>query len=138
MLRETHYFEGFQHCIPSNYADYKMNFILELIFSDVWGPSPHTSPQRFRCYVNFVDVYSRYTRIYPIQQKSEVLKYFQMFKSMTENQLNRKKTFLQTDNGGEYTGNEFKKYLNDNGITHRFHVHTLMNKLALLKENVGI
>lgn len=49
-----------------------------------------------------------------------------MFKSMKKNQLNRKIIFLQTYNEGEYIRNEFKKFLNDNDITHRLscpHTH---------------
>ena len=45
---------------------------LELLFSDVWGPSPNVSLSGNKYYVSFVDAYSRFTWLYPIQAKSSV------------------------------------------------------------------
>ena len=45
---------------------------LELLFSDVWGPSPTVSLSDNKYYVSFVDAYSRFTWLYPIQAKSSV------------------------------------------------------------------
>lgn len=49
---------------------------LELIHSDVWGPSPFLSMKSYRYYVIFVDDFSRYSWIYPLHNKSEVCSVF--------------------------------------------------------------
>ena len=38
------------------------------------------------------------------------------WKSCVENQLGKKIKILRTDNGGEYTSNEFAQYLKNEGI----------------------
>ena len=41
---------------------------------------------------------------------SKVFERFQEFKTLVENQTGRKINVLRTDNGGEYTSNEFMEY----------------------------
>lgn len=75
---------------------------LDLIHSDVWGPSPITSHKGFRYYIIFVDYYSRFTWIYFMTHKSEVPKIFALFKAQIENLLNTTIKTLRTDGGTEY------------------------------------
>ena len=42
------------------------------------------------------------------------------WKSCVENQLGKKIKILRTDNGGEYTSNEFAQYLKNEGIRHEY------------------
>jgi len=91
---------------------------LELIHSDVWtSPIPLTSGCRY--YVLFVDDYSRFTWLYPILSKAEVLQCFVKFKLLVENLFISKIKQFQSDNGGEYTSKQFKDYLSQSGILHR-------------------
>jgi len=75
---------------------------LELIHSDVWGPAPILSPSNFKYYVLFIDDYNRFTWIFPLKQKSETIHAFTQFKSLVENQSNKKIKALQCDGGGEF------------------------------------
>uniref|UniRef100_A0A2N9ISJ0 Integrase catalytic domain-containing protein n=1 Tax=Fagus sylvatica TaxID=28930 RepID=A0A2N9ISJ0_FAGSY len=92
---------------------------LELIHSDVWGPAPVNSSNGYRYYLLFVDDYSRFSWLYLLKHKSDVLTTFTHFKNTIENQLSKKIKFLRTDCGGEYTSNEFIAYCNSHGITHQ-------------------
>ena len=74
---------------------------LDLIFSDVWGAAP-SSVGRYSYYVSFIDDYSKYTWIYLLKRKSDVLQAFQNFQSLVERKFNRKIVCMQTDWGGEY------------------------------------
>ncbi|MCI01978.1 F-box-like/WD repeat-containing protein TBL1XR1-A-like, partial [Trifolium medium] len=47
---------------PSSHTQY--NTPLELVYSDLWGPSPHTSTLGYKYYITFVDAYSKFTWIY--------------------------------------------------------------------------
>jgi hypothetical protein len=75
---------------------------LELIHSDIWtSPIPSLSGCKF--YVLFIDDYSRYTWLYPIMNKSDVLQCFVKFKLLVENLFSTKIKYFQSDNGGEYS-----------------------------------
>jgi len=89
-----------------------------LIHSDVWT-CPITSISGMRYFVTFIDCYSRVTWIYLIKHKSEVLKCFQNFSSLIENQYDARVKVLRTDNGTEYVNNEFGNFLSAKGILHQ-------------------
>lgn len=51
--------------------------------------------------------------------KSEVFTLFKNFKTRVELETGHKIKTLRTDNGGEYTSNEFTQFLNQQGIAHQ-------------------
>jgi hypothetical protein len=59
-------------------------------------------------YVIFIDDYSCNTWIYFLKAKDEVFNKFQELKDLVENLSRRKIKILRSDNGDEYTSNEFK------------------------------
>jgi len=121
---------------------------LQLIHSDVWGPSPTISINGNRYYVSFVDVFTRYTWVFPIQAKSDVMPTFLQFQIMVERLLNHKIISVQSDWGGEYRN--LHQYFQSVGITHRLscphthqqqgcverkHRHLIDTTLALLTDS---
>jgi len=105
------------HQLPFSVSTTSMCNPLDLIYSDVWGPSPSISINGNRFYVSFVDAFSRFTWVYPIQAKSDVMPVFIKFQSMTERLLNTKIKSVQTDWGGEYRN--LHQYFQSIGIVHR-------------------
>jgi transposase InsO family protein len=101
---------------PFPKSDSKVEGILELIHSDVCGPMPSTSLSGYVYYVSFIDDYSRKTWVYFLKLKDEVLEKFKEFKALVENLSERKIKILRSDNGGEYTSNEFGSFCRDAGI----------------------
>lgn len=91
---------------------------LKLIHSDIWGASPYTLISGVKFYITFIDDFSHYCWIFPLQFKSQGLDVFIEFKALIEKYLNKKIKFLQTDGGGEYTSTAFKSFLTTNGISH--------------------
>ena len=57
---------------------------LELIYSDLWGPSPVLSRTRNNYYVSFLDAYSRYTWLFPISHKNDAFPIFIQFQKYVE------------------------------------------------------
>ncbi|CAK1579944.1 unnamed protein product [Parnassius mnemosyne] len=57
--------------------------------------------------------------IYFLKNKSVALDCFKIYKTVVENQLNKKIKKLRTDNGKEYCSKEFEKYLRNPGIIHQ-------------------
>jgi hypothetical protein len=121
---------------------------LQLIHSDVWGPSPTISVNGNRYYVSFINVFTRYTWVFPIQTKSDVMSTFLKFQVMVERLLNHKIISVQSDWGGEYRN--LHTYFQSVGITHRLscphthqqqgcverkHRHLIDTTLALLADS---
>jgi len=88
---------------------------LEFVHSDIWT-SPIYSISGCKYYALFVDDFSRYSWLFPLKHKSDVLDCFINFKCLMENLLSCKLKRLQTDGGGEYTSHTFKQYLSTRGI----------------------
>ena len=88
---------GKSHRLPSSVSTTVYTMPLELIFTDLWGPSHIPSHFGYLYYVSFIDAYSRFTWIYPLKSKAETLATFQQFKAMVELQLNSKIKSVQSD-----------------------------------------
>jgi hypothetical protein len=67
-------------------------------------------------YVTFIDDFSRKTWIFFMKTKDEVFSRFQEFKAQVENQTGKRIKVLRSDNGGEYTSNDFKDFCKEAGI----------------------
>jgi histone deacetylase 1/2 len=90
---------------------------LDLIFSDVWGPSPMLSSDGFRYFVIFMDAHTRFIWFYPLAAKSDVFTVFHRFQAQVERQFSLKIKSVQTDWGGEYQ--KLNTYIKTIGIHHR-------------------
>lgn len=138
---------GKLHKFPLPTSSTVHTFPLQLVYSDLWGPSPIPSSSGYRYYVHFIDSFSRFTWIYLLRHKSEAFTAFLNFKTQVELQLDCKIKALQTDWGGEYRS--FTDYLTCNGIIHqhpcphtheqngvaeRKHRHIVENGLTLLAQ----
>ena len=94
--------------------------VLDLIHTDVCGPMPTKSLGGNSYFVTFIDDKSRFTAIYFMKRKDEVLSKFQEFEAMAQNVTGGKIKYLRSDKCGEYTSNAFVQYLTSKGIQHQF------------------
>jgi hypothetical protein len=83
----------------------------------------------FDSFITFTDDYSRYGYIYPIEEKSEALDKFKIFKVEVENKHNLKIKVVRSDRGGEYYGGHtpygqvpgpFARFLQETGIVAQY------------------
>jgi len=88
---------GKLHRLPSSLSQTIYSTPLELIYSDLWGPSHISSLNGLSYYINFVDAYSKFTWIHFLKNKSETFSVFQQFKTMTELQFDTKIKNVQID-----------------------------------------
>ena len=56
----------------------------------------------------YYDDFSRKTWIYIMKNKDEVFNKFKEFKALIENYTEKKIKIFRSDNGGDFTSNEFK------------------------------
>ena len=68
----------------------------------------------------FIHDYSRRCWIYPIKRKANVFVVFKIFKARIELEFGKRIKCLRTDNGGEYTGDEFDNFCDQKGIKRKF------------------
>lgn len=105
------------HKLPFSESNYHAKQPLELLCSDVWGPAPFVSIDGYRYYVIFYDHYSKYSWLYFLKQKSDVLPIFIQFRTLVEKYFGLPIKNFQSDWGGEFQS--LTSYLRQNGITQR-------------------
>lgn len=103
------------HKIPFTDSSFQATSPLDLICSDVWGPTLVISNDGYKYYVIFFDHYSKYTWIYFLKFKYEVLSIFNQFQKILERYIGCSIRSFQPDRGGEFQ--DLTSYLRDNGIT---------------------
>ena len=75
---------GKQTALPFNNSVYHTLSSFNLIYSDVWGPSPISTPGGSRYFVIFMDDFSQYTWIYLFKNHSELYQIYRDFTKMIE------------------------------------------------------
>jgi hypothetical protein len=83
---------------------------LEVVHTNVWGPTQVSSFGGSRYYVTFIDDATRKTWVYCIQNKYDVFDTFKKYKASVENDTGKKLKCLRLENGGEYFSKEFDDY----------------------------
>ncbi|KAJ0589930.1 putative RNA-directed DNA polymerase [Helianthus annuus] len=125
---------------------------LELVHSDVYGPTSVSSLGGSRYYVTFIDDSTRKVWVYFLKHKSDVFDAFKIWKSAVENETNLKVKCLKSDNGGEYISKQFidycvKKWIKmiktvtgtpqQNGVAERMN-RTLNERARSMRLNAGM
>ena len=80
---------GKQPALPFNTSESISIDIFDLIHSDVWGPTFVSSIGRSRYFVVFVDDYSRYSWIFHMKHRFELLQVYSNFAKMVETQFSK-------------------------------------------------
>ena len=93
---------------------------LDVIHSDVWGPTEHASMSGSKFYVTFVDDHTRKVWVYFMKSKGEVFEHFKNFKIMVEKETCLLIKCLHSDGGGEYFSHEFSRFLVEQGVKRQF------------------
>ena len=91
------------------YSESKAKGILEIVHLDICRPMSFSSLSGYVYYVSFINDFSRKTWIYFLKGKNEALSKFKEYKALVENQTERKIKTQWSNNGREFTSEEFKE-----------------------------
>ena len=83
---------------------------MELVHTNLWGPSPIASLGGSRYYITFIDDSSRKVWVYFLKNKFDVFETFKKWKAMVETEISLKVKCLKSNNGGEYIDGGFSEY----------------------------
>jgi hypothetical protein len=95
----------------------------EEIHTDLWGPSQLQTLGGRKYYVTFTDDHSRFTVTRLLKAKNEAFQAYKDFAAWAHTQHGAKVKRLHSDRGSEYTGDEFSKYLKEQGTERRLTTH---------------
>ena len=73
-------------------------------------------------FLAFKDDFSKFTKIYFLRHKSEVIEKLKTFCLEVENQFNGKIKEIHSDGGKEFKNKEVKEFLRSQGIKHTINV----------------
>ncbi|KAE8690865.1 hypothetical protein F3Y22_tig00110893pilonHSYRG00648 [Hibiscus syriacus] len=107
---------GKGHKLPFSDSATVYDLPFQLVFTDLWGPSPIVS-NGYKYYVSFVDARTRHTWLYLLKDKSQAAYAFQLFQQLVKTQFGLQIVSVQSDWGGEYL--PLSRILAEAGISHR-------------------
>ncbi|KAJ9542130.1 hypothetical protein OSB04_028636 [Centaurea solstitialis] len=99
---------GKHHALPFELNDYKSVSTFDLIYSDVWGPTPHPSMGGCRYFVIFVDDHTQLPQIYIT------------FARMIQTQFSKPIKILRADNAMEYKESSLIAFLRSQGTISQY------------------
>ena len=102
--------------------EYSTTKPLEIVHTDLVGPTTTKGLKGERYFMLLVDDYTRMTSVCFLKNKSEAFENFKIYKEMVENEMDSRIKCLRSDNGGEFTSKEFMDYCNNHGIKIQFSV----------------
>lgn len=88
----------------------------QLIHSDVCGPMHIATPGGSRFFVTFIDDFSGWRAVFCIKNKSDVLEALKTYIGTLRSETGQLVHTLRSDNGGEFTNTDFKKWISNKGI----------------------
>ena len=125
------YAYGKQHRLSFHENANRATRVREVIHTNVCGPIEQESLGRKRYFVLFEDVFSSFTKIYFIREKTEVAEKLKLFCSEIENQFNENIKEFHSENGREFMNRHIQIFLSSKGIKHSLNVLYTPEKIGI-------
>lgn len=102
---------------PAINSFHKSPNVLDLIHTDLLGPISLCATSGMRYILTFIENHTRHCSVDFLKSKDETLSKFLEYKSLMEKRMKTKIGVLKSDQGGEYSSDEFISILKREGIT---------------------
>jgi hypothetical protein len=102
--------------------EYSMTRPLEIVHTDLVGPTTTKGLKGHKYFMLLVDDYTRMAVVFFLRNTLEAFENFKVYKEMVENEMDSKIKCLRYDNGGEFTSKEFMDYCSRHGIKRQFSI----------------
>jgi hypothetical protein len=117
-----HFQQGKQTKTRFKSKEYSTTKPLEIVHTDLVGPTTTKGLKGVRYFMLLVDDYTRMTAVFFLKNNSEAFENFKIYKEMVENEMDSRMKCLRLDNGGEFTSKEFMDYYSNHGINRQFSI----------------
>lgn len=94
----------------------KSNDILDIVHTDLCGPTRVKHFQGDRYFMLIIDDYSRMMWVTFLKEKFEAFEKFKIFKAKVENEIVLKIKCFRSDHDGEFRSDEFNNFCEKHGI----------------------
>ena len=91
---------------------------LEIIHSDIAGPINTGEEMEDKYFITFIDEFTRFNAVSIIGSKSDAFAAFVLYHNTMTNIFDKRIKFFHCDRGKEYISNQFKDFLQTNGIVY--------------------
>ena len=85
-------------------------------------------------FITFINDFTRFSYVYLISHKSKALGCFRNFSNLVENQKDVRLKALRTNQGCEYSFDQFRQICDEKRIERQLTIHELHNTLVLQKK----
>ena len=120
--------------LPFPLSSSKSKKCFDLIHIDVWGPYSVTSIHGHKYFFTIVDDYSRYTWVFPLKQKSKVVKILEDFVVFIQTQFESGIKVIRSDNGIEFFMTNF---FSNKGIIHQTSCVNTLEQNSIVERKHG-
>lgn len=93
------------------------------IHTDIWGPSPVQGLGGCKYYITFTDDHMHYMHIALLCTKDKAFEAYKAFAAWAKTQHSVQIKHLHSDHSGEFTRNDFTKFLKEQGTERRLTTH---------------
>jgi transposase InsO family protein len=118
----NHYQQGKQANTRFKSKEYSTKRPLEIVHTDLVGPTTPKDLKGEKYFMLLVDDYTRMTVVFFLKNKLEAFENFKIYKEMVENEIDSRIKCLRSDNGGEFTSKEFMDHCSSHGIKRQLFV----------------
>jgi hypothetical protein len=117
-----HFQQGKKTKIRFKSKEYSTTKPLEIVHTDLVGPTTTKGLKGERYFMLLVDDYTRMTAVCFLKNKLEAFENFKIYKEIVENEMDSRIKGLRSNNGGEFTSKKFMDYCSNHGIKRQFFI----------------
>ncbi|CAI7900398.1 unnamed protein product [Closterium sp. NIES-54] len=136
--------EGRQRATPHSSDFPPTTAPLQTLHMDVWGPAPVGGTDQERYFLLVVDDYTRYTTVFPLRRKADVISVLIPWIRNTRCQLRERfsREFpvlrLHSDRGGEFSFDLLAEFCQDEGIVQSFTLRASPQQNGIAERRIGL